>query len=149
MEVINVTRRMTKVPAHIFRSTSSRRVRRLDAEMLVPTNLLYSIPLAPESNPAEEAGFVGDDLYIFAGLEVELLGFAAAEVEMIPVEEVLGFFNGVLHKLVPMLFAVFIETAAAKEILIGFAFAPGMMRELEARAEAAIGEERRAEAGAQ
>ena len=121
----------------------------LDEEPLIPTDVLDSIPLAPESDAAEQASFVGDDLHIFARLEVELLGVASAEIEVIPVEEFCGLFDGILYQLVPMLSAVFVETAAAKEVLVGFALAPGMVGELEAGAETATGEERRAESSTQ
>ena len=121
----------------------------LDEDSLIPIDVLDSVPLTPESDAAKQAGFVGDDLHIFAGLEVELLGVAAAEVEVIPVEEFCGLFDGILHQLVPVLFAVFVESATAEEILVGFALAPGMVGELEAGAETATGEERRAETGTQ
>ena len=53
-----------------------------------------------------------------------------------------------LEPLVPLLFAVLVEAAAAQVVLVGL-LAPGVMAEFEAGAELAIGEERRAHAGAE
>src|SRR5689334_4036588 len=52
-----------------------------------------SLPLSPERHAAGEAGLVGNDFDVFTGLEVELLGVAPAEIEMIPVEELVGLFD--------------------------------------------------------
>jgi hypothetical protein len=47
----------------------------------------FLLPLAPQRHAAKQPGFVGDDLDILPGLEVDFLGIASAEVKVIPVEE--------------------------------------------------------------
>ena len=58
-----------------------------EEESLILWDDLSSVPLAPESDATEQAGLVGDDFHIFTGLEVDFLGVAAAEVQVVPVEE--------------------------------------------------------------
>lgn len=67
---------------------------------------------------------------------------------MVPVEGGGGLRDGVLEELVPGFFAELVETASAEVVLVGFGF-PGMVSEFEAGAEVAIGEEGRAQAGAE
>src|SRR5215469_4590466 len=91
----------------------------------------------PEGYAAQEAGFVGDDLYVFGWGEVDFFGVAAAEVEVIPVEGVGGLLDGFLQKFVPVLLAVFFEAALAEVVLVGLLL-PGVVAELEAGAEPAV-----------
>ena len=95
----------------------------------------------PQRHAAQQAGFVGDDLDVFGQLEFDLLGVAAADVEVVPVERCRGLRNGFLEELVPRLLAVFIEAAAADVVLVGVLL-PGMMAEFEAGAKPAVGEQR-------
>src|ERR1700689_3697995 len=85
----------------------------------VDDELAFSLPLAPEGYATEKAGFVRDDLYIFAGLEFDLLGIAATEVEMVPVEQTCGLIDSFLEELVPYLLTVLIQAAAAEVVLVG------------------------------
>src|SRR5579859_812857 len=91
------------------------------------------IPLAPEDYAAEDSFFIGDDGYIRAGVDGDLFGVAAADVEVVPVEGGGGLRDGVFEEAVPRLLAEFVETAAAEVVLVGFAL-PGMMAEFEAGA---------------
>ncbi len=70
-------------------------------------------------------------------------------MEEVPVEELGGLGDGFGDEFVPLLFAVFFKAALPEEILVATAFAPGVVRKLEAGAEMPIGEERRAKASAE
>jgi len=110
--------------------------------------LLYLV--APEDDAAEEADLVGDDADIGAEGEGDLFGVAAADVEEVPVEGGLGLLDGGFDEVIPAGLAEFVEAAAADVVLVGHAlFAPGVVAEFEAGAEVAVGEEGRAEAGAE
>uniref|UniRef100_E6QP39 Uncharacterized protein n=1 Tax=mine drainage metagenome TaxID=410659 RepID=E6QP39_9ZZZZ len=74
---------------------------------------------------------------------------AAADVEEVPVEELGGLGDGLGNELVPLFFAVFVEAALAEKVFVGESFTPGVVGELEAGAEMSVGEERRAESGAE
>ena len=74
-------------------------------------------------------------------LEVDLFGVAAAQVEVVPVEELLRLIEGFPDQLVPALLAVAVEAAAADVVLVGFLL-PGVVAEFEAGAKPAAGEER-------
>src|SRR6476469_9151124 len=90
-----------------------------------------SIPFAPKRYTAQQSGLVRNNLNVLARLEVDLLGVAAAKIEMVPVEELVGLLNRRLQQLVPTLLAVFVQTAAAKIILILTILQPGMVAEFE------------------
>ena len=76
------------------------------------------LPLTPQRYAAQKACFVGNDFDILAGLEVDLLGVAAAEVEVVPVEELGGLLDRFLQQLVPVLLAVLVEAAPAEVVLV-------------------------------
>src|SRR6516165_9644319 len=109
--------------------------------LVTPSSLLhtpYSLILgSPQRQSAQQSCFVGDDLDVFAGLELNLFRVAAAQVQMVPVEGLLRLFDGLLQQFVPPLLSVLLQAAAAKVVLIFAAFFPRMMAKLEAGAEAA------------
>ena len=78
---------------------------------------------------------------------VDLLGVAAAQVEVVEVEGEADLFDSFEHVLVPTLLAQFVEAAAPNVVLVGLLL-PGVVAELE-RAEMAVDVERRAHAGAE
>ena len=79
----------------------------------------YLFVIAPEGDAAEDAFAVGDDADVFGGSEFDLLGVAAAEVEVVPVEGGLGLRDGFEEHFVPVLLAEAIEAAAADVVLVG------------------------------
>ena len=61
-----------------------------------------------------------------------------------------GLLDGGLKEVVPAGLAEFVQAAAAEVVLVGHALlAPGMVAQFEAGAEVAVGEQRRAQAGAE
>ena len=69
---------------------------------------------------------------------------------MVPVEGGQGLFDRRFEEVVPAGLAVLVEAAAAEVVLVGHALlAPGMVGKLQAGAEAAVSEERGAQAGAE
>src|ERR1035437_39466 len=130
------------------RALSKRRVAWF-AELRAPPQLHLTL-IAPQDYAAEEAGLVGDDTHILAGLEEDFFGVAAAQVELVPVEELFGLLDGRFKEVVPAGLAEAVEAAAADVVLVGHALlAPGVVAQLEAGNKVAVGEEGRAEAGAQ
>jgi len=98
-------------------------------------------PFSPEGDAAEKAGFIRDDGDVGRKLEVDFLGVAAAEVEVVPVEEVQGLIDGFTEELIPALPAKFVEASAPEIVLVFTVPFPGVVTEFEPRAEAPIGKE--------
>ncbi len=91
----------------------------------------YLFVIAPEVDSAEDAFFVGDDADVFGWGEEDFFGVAAAEVEVVPAEELDAVCVMASSRyLFQRLFAELIETAAADVVLVGF-FAPGMVAQFE------------------
>src|SRR5271157_5905909 len=106
--------------------------------------------ILPEEDAAEQAALVGDDGDVFGELEGDFFGVAAAQVEVVPVEEHFGLLDGGFEELVPAGLAVLVEAAAAEGVLVVHALlAPGMEAQLQAGDEVAIGKEGAAQAGTQ
>src|ERR1017187_2415830 len=106
------------------------------------------LPLPPQRDAAEDAGLVGDDLYVLAGVEGDFFCVATADVEVVPVECGRGLSDGLFEELVPGLLAELVEASAAQVVLVGLAF-PGVVAEFKAGAEPAVGEKGGAHAGAE
>src|SRR6185503_14411246 len=101
-----------------------------------------SVPLAPERDAAEQSRLIGNDLDILAGFEGDLLGVAAAEIKVVPVEKLVGLFDRFLQQLVPALLTVFIEAAPTQVVLIFAVSLPRMMAELQPRAKMPVRKKR-------
>src|SRR3974377_708567 len=92
-------------------------------------NAYSLLPISPQCQSTQQSCLVGDDLDVLAGLEIDLLRVAAAEIQMVPVEELLGLFDRFLQQFVPTLLSVLLQAAAAKVVLIFAAFFPRVMAE--------------------
>lgn len=101
-----------------------------------------------QGGTAEQAVHIGDEGGVFGHIEVDVFVIAAADVEMVVIEEALEVSDGLLEALVPALPAIFFQASSAEEIFVGLAFAERMMAEFETGDEHAIDEERGSESGA-
>src|ERR1039458_1157832 len=70
----------------------------------------------PEENAAEDPLSVGDDGHVGGKFEVELLGVSAADVEVVPIEELFRLLDALQDERVPAILAEFVEAAAAEVI---------------------------------
>src|SRR5205823_13918026 len=103
----------------------------------------------PERHATSDPGLVGHDGDVRVELEVDLLGVAAADVEVIEVRQGPEVVDRPPHPLVPLLLADFLASGVAELLVVRLALAERMVRQLEVRPQPAVEVEAGPEAGAE
>src|SRR5262245_34174993 len=90
--------------------------------------LRASVP--PEGDTALHAGLVRDDGAVRIEGEVDLLGVAAADIQVIEAGEPAQIADRLHHSFVPACAADLLACGVAELLIVGFAVAEGVMRDL-------------------
>ncbi len=104
---------------------------------------------SPQRDTAEQAVHIRYQAYIGRQLELDRLGVAAADVEMIEIDHRPQDVDDPRHPLVPLLLADLFQSGTADILVIGQVALDRVMRELQMRHDPAVVEKRSAGAGAE
>src|SRR5688572_6474432 len=108
-----------------------------------------SAVVAPQARATGEAGAVVDDADVGRQRAVEPARVAAADVEVVEPRQLTQVVDRAQHTLLPLVVADLLARRVAELLVVRLALAERLVRDLEMRAQAAVLEQRRAEAGAE